>query len=137
MDGACLVCFCCDVNVRIEFVRWKARVHRLDLGLHSHPKEFLGNGVKTRANSKGKISCTRKKFLRGGSNPRPCIKQDSEPNTLPTELFRPPGHSVQSVPSPPSHPSLWVCVCVEGAGGGGGGGGGGWYTMTCIYHTLY
>ena len=33
--------------------------------------------------------------LRGGSNPRRCISQDSEPNTLPTERFRPPlhGHS--------------------------------------------
>ena len=28
--------------------------------------------------------------LRGGSNPRRCIKQDSEPNTIPTELLRPP-----------------------------------------------
>ena len=28
-------------------------------------------------------------FLRGGSNPGRCITQDSEPNTLPTELFRP------------------------------------------------
>ena len=27
--------------------------------------------------------------LRGGSNPQHCITQDSEPNTLPTELFRP------------------------------------------------
>ena len=27
---------------------------------------------------------------RGESNPRRCIKQDREPNTLPTELFRPP-----------------------------------------------
>ena len=33
----------------------------------------------------------KKKNLRGGgSNPRRCIKQDSEPNTLPTELFWPP-----------------------------------------------
>ena len=31
--------------------------------------------------------------LRGGSNPRGCITQDSEPNTLPTELFRPPENS--------------------------------------------
>ena len=29
-------------------------------------------------------------LLRGESNPRRCIKQDSEPNTLQTELFRPP-----------------------------------------------
>ena len=28
-------------------------------------------------------------MLRGGSNPRRCITQDSEPNTLLTELFRP------------------------------------------------
>ena len=28
--------------------------------------------------------------LRGASNPRRCITEDSEPNTLPTELFRPP-----------------------------------------------
>ena len=25
-----------------ESVRWNARVHRLDLGLYSHPKEFWG-----------------------------------------------------------------------------------------------
>ena len=31
----------------------------------------------------------KKIFLRGGSNPRRCITQDSEPNTLPTELLRP------------------------------------------------
>ena len=29
------------------------------------------------------------RWLRGGSNTRRCIAQDSEPNTLPTELFRP------------------------------------------------
>ena len=38
---------------------WRnARVHRLDLGLCSHPKEFLGNGVRTHINSKGKIPST-------------------------------------------------------------------------------
>ena len=37
-----------------ESVRWNACVHRLDLGLCSHPKEFLGNGVRTHVNSKGK-----------------------------------------------------------------------------------
>ena len=30
-------------------------VHRLELGLYSHPKEFWGNGVRTHVNSKGKI----------------------------------------------------------------------------------
>ena len=33
--------------------------------------------------------------LRGGSNPRRCVMQDSEPGTLPIELFRRP---------PPSRP---------------------------------
>ena len=28
----------------LEFVRWNACVHSLDLSLYSHPKEFLGNG---------------------------------------------------------------------------------------------
>ena len=37
-----------------EHVRWNACVHRLDLGLYSHAKEFLGNGVRTHVNSKGK-----------------------------------------------------------------------------------
>ena len=41
-----------------ESVQWNACVHRLDLGLHSHLKEFLGNGVRTHVNSKGKIPST-------------------------------------------------------------------------------
>ena len=35
-------------------------MHRLDLGLYSHPKEFWGNGVRTHVISKGKIPSTRK-----------------------------------------------------------------------------
>ena len=38
-----------------ESVRWNACVHRLDLGLYSHPKEFRGNGIRTHVNSEGKI----------------------------------------------------------------------------------
>ena len=38
-----------------ESMRWNACVHRLDLGLYSQPKEFLGNGVRTHFNCKGKI----------------------------------------------------------------------------------
>ena len=38
-----------------ESVLWNAYVHRLDLGLYSHPKEFIGNGGRTRVNSKPKI----------------------------------------------------------------------------------
>ena len=73
-----------------ESVRWNACVHRLDLVLYSHPKEFWGNGVRTHANSKGKIPSTRKILLRGGPIPQHCIKQDSEPNTLPMSYFTPP-----------------------------------------------
>ena len=68
-----------------ESVWWNACVHRLDLGLYSHPKEFWGNGVWTHVNSKGKIPSTRK-----------CPQRRIEPATLwqraqalPTELFRP------------------------------------------------
>ena len=77
-----------------ESVQWSVCVHRLVLGLYSHPKELLGNGVRTHVNSKGKILSTRKIIFTGGSNLRHCIKQDSEPNTLPTELFWPPNHDI-------------------------------------------
>ena len=83
-----------------ESMRWSACVHRLDLGLSSHPKEvgvclgFFwgeggGDGVRTHVNSKGKIPSTEKILYRGGSNPRCCIKQDSEPNTLPASYSVP------------------------------------------------
>ena len=48
-----------------------------------------GNGVRTHVNSKGKIPSTREVFLREGSNPQRCIKQDSQPNTLPTSYSSP------------------------------------------------
>ena len=41
-------------------VLWNACVHRLDLSLHSHPKEYLGNGVRTHVNSKVKIALLEK-----------------------------------------------------------------------------
>ena len=61
----------------------------VDLGLCSHPSAFLRSGVRTHFNSKGKIPPTEKNLFRGGSNPRRRIKQDSELNTLPAELFWP------------------------------------------------
>ena len=73
-----------------ESVRWDASVHKLDLGLYSHPKEFLGDGVRTHVNSKGKIPST------GGKN---LPQRRIEPTTLhragqrarhtTNELFRP------------------------------------------------
>ena len=56
-------------------------MHRLDLGLYSHPKEFGGNGARNHVSSKEKIPST------GGSEEvRTHDTQDSEPNTLPIEL---------------------------------------------------
>ena len=72
-----------------ESVRWNACVHRLDLGLYSHPKEILGNRVRAHVNSKEKIPSTEKILLRGGLNPRRCVKQDREPNSLPTSYSGP------------------------------------------------
>ena len=77
-----------------ESVRWNACVHRLDLSLYSHPEEFWGNGVTTHVHFNGKIPSTRTHFPTGGSNPRHCIKQDSEPNTLPTSYFPPSPHPI-------------------------------------------
>ena len=70
-------------------VRWNACVHTLDLSLYSHPKKFLGNGVRTHVKSKGKIPSIGTFLLREGLNLRRCTKQDSEPNTLPTSYSDP------------------------------------------------
>ena len=85
-----------------ESVGWNACVHRLDLGLYSHPKEFWGNGVWTHVNSKGKIPSTGK-----------CPQRSIEPATLwqraqalPTELFRP--LVLHSLPHHPPTPSAAV-----------------------------
>ena len=48
----------------------------------------LGNGVRTHVSYKAP-PLPFYRSLRGGSKPRRCIAQDSEPNKLPTELFRP------------------------------------------------
>ena len=40
-----------------ESVRMNAYVHRLDLGLYCHPKEFWGNGVRTYVNSEEGQTC--------------------------------------------------------------------------------
>ena len=91
-----------------ESMRWNACVHRLHLGWCSHLKEFLGNGVRTPVNSKGKILCTGKILLRGGSNPWRYIKQDSEPNIQPTELFQPLGKEWKHDYFEPIFADLWA-----------------------------
>ena len=48
-----------------------------------------GNWVRTHVNSEEKITSTTKILLGGGSNLQCCIKQDSEPNTLPMSYSGP------------------------------------------------
>ena len=73
-----------------QSVPWNACVHRLDLGLYSHPKEFLGEvESKPMLTPREKSHQPENILPRGGSNPRRCIKQDSEPNTLPTSYYGP------------------------------------------------
>ena len=65
-------------------------MHRLNLGLCSHPKEFWGVESEPILIPWEKYPRTGKKILpRGGSNLRRCIKQDSEPNRLPTSYSGP------------------------------------------------
>ena len=71
-----------------ESVRWNACVHRLDLGLYSHPKEFLGNEVWTHVDSKGKIPSTGKFPQR---RIEPVTLWTASPNTT-NELSRPPNY---------------------------------------------
>ena len=73
-----------------ESLQWNACVHRLDLGLNSHPKEFKGMKSEAMLSQRQKSLYQR---LRERSNPQGCIMQDYVPNTLLTELFRPPTES--------------------------------------------
>ena len=77
-------------------VRWNACVHRLDLGLYSHPKEFLRNGVRTHVNSKGKIPLYRKKIL---------SEEDRTHYSAPSRTASPTHHQ-RAIPAPQNHDSL-------------------------------
>ena len=80
-----------------EPVRWNACVHRLDLGIYSLPKEVFGSGgggggrggVRTHVNSKRKIPSTENFSSEEDRTHDAASRSDSEPNTLPTELFWP------------------------------------------------
>ena len=75
----------------------------LDLGLYSYPKEFWGNGVRTHV----PMLTPREKsppphfVLKGGWEPQRCIKQGSQPDTLPTSY---------SAPPPPPPPRRYINV---------------------------
>ena len=64
----------------------------------SSERVWEGGGGKSPINSKGKIPSSGGS---GGLNPRRCITQDSEPNTLPIEIFRPKATLKQSNPATP------------------------------------
>ena len=70
-----------------ESVRWNAYVHRLDLGLYSHPKEFWGGMEFQPMLTPREKSPLPENIPRGGSNPWRCGQRAQ---ALPTELFRPP-----------------------------------------------
>ena len=62
-------------------------MHRLDVSLYCHPKEFWGNGVGLHVNSKGKIPSME---AQRRVEPTTLNHAGHKPKTLPTELFRPP-----------------------------------------------
>ena len=83
---------------------------RLNLGLYSHPKEVFfgrrgggGGGLESEPmlTPREKSPLPEKIHLRGGSNQRRCMKQNSQPNTQPAELLQPPKRG--SILGPP----LW------------------------------
>ena len=60
-------------------------------GKYPLPEKFSSEEDRTHdAASSRKASPTHYHLSYSGPNQRRCIKQDKEPNTLPTELFRPP-----------------------------------------------
>ena len=73
-----------------ESVQWNACVHRLDLGLYSHPKEFLGNEVRTHVNSKGKIPFTPKNSPQRRIKPTMLHQAGQRAQHTTNELCRPP-----------------------------------------------
>ena len=89
--------------VSFESVRWNARVSRLELGLYCHPKEFLGNGVRTHVNSNGKSPLPEAQRRVGAMT-----LQDRKPNTLLSELFLPPNNGFKTSTAKSRQPQ-WPC----------------------------
>ena len=67
-----------------ESVPWNACVHRLDLSLYSHLKEFWENGARNHVNSKGKVPSNI-----GSEEVQTRNTVKHKPNTLPAKLFQP------------------------------------------------
>ena len=104
VDGTYWVCFVAGVHPSrtwmsgsFESVWWNACVHRLDLGLYSHPEEFWGNGFRTHVNSKGKIPST-------GSS-----MEDRTQNTASCRTASP-THCQLRCSSPKLNIKMWICT---------------------------
>ena len=65
-------------------------MHRLDLGLYSHPKEFGGNGVRTHVNSKRKFPLPEKKFS----------PEEDRTHDAATSRTASPTHDQRAIPAP-------------------------------------
>ena len=61
-------------------------MHRLDLGLYSHPKEFWGNAVRTHVHSKGNIPSTESQR---SIEPTKLHQAEKRAQHTTNELFRP------------------------------------------------
>ena len=72
-----------------ETVRWNACVHRIYLGLYSHPKAFGGNGVRTYVNSKWKIPLPGEKKL-----------EEARTNDSASSKTASPTHYQRAIPAP-------------------------------------
>ena len=96
-----------------ESVQWNACMHRLDLGLYSHPKEFLGEWSLTPCLTPREKSFLPENVPRGGSNPRHCGQRAQ---ALPTELFRPPTSDFEIGTPVATLPGAWRYRVSAGAG---------------------
>ena len=72
----------------LESVRRNACVHKLDLGVYSHQKEFWGLESEPILTPRGKSPLPEKNSPQRRIEPS-CIKQEIEPNTLPTSYSGP------------------------------------------------
>ena len=103
-----------------------ACVHRLDLGLNSHPKEFLGNRVRTQVNSKGKSPLQEKFSSEEDRTHHAASSRTASPTHYQRAIHPPlPPPPPPPVPSPPGHqashitaPSLLSTCGTQTAGAG-------------------
>ena len=75
-------------NVK-SFEAWTACVHRLDLGLYYHPKEFVGNAVRIHVNFKEKIPSTGKNSHQRRIEPTMLHQAGQRAQYTTIELFQP------------------------------------------------